>query len=193
MCRINLKKICCFYGSIFTIYVESKQCVLPTLSANQKNVLVCKSMSKVYALSGVRCAYLVAHPDIIHRLQIFSPPWAVSLPAQIAGVHALQDPKYYQKCYQKTASNRTLLLKALKSIPCIKVMTGVTNSLLCEFPTSIPVHHILEDCKKYGLYIRDITNMVLNIDTNIARIAIKDYETNQRIIHILQRVITQYK
>ena len=49
-------------------------------------------MSKSYALSGARVAYLCAGPHQLESLRLLSPPWAVSLPAQIAAVKALEDP-----------------------------------------------------------------------------------------------------
>ena len=41
-------------------------------------------MSKVYALSGARAAYLCGPPDMIDELRPLRPPWSVSLPGQIA-------------------------------------------------------------------------------------------------------------
>ena len=49
-------------------------------------------MSKVYALSGARCAYLCASPHLLETLRSITPPWAVSLPGQVAAVAALRDP-----------------------------------------------------------------------------------------------------
>ena len=46
-------------------------------------------MSKVYALSGLRAAYLVAPRHLLEGLRAVTPPWAVSLPAQVAAVAAL--------------------------------------------------------------------------------------------------------
>ena len=46
-------------------------------------------MSKTYALSGARVAYLCASPHQLEGLRPLCPPWAVSLPAQIAAVKAL--------------------------------------------------------------------------------------------------------
>ena len=51
---------------------------------NSEKVIVCKSLSKVYALSGLRAAYLCAPPHQLEELRALTPPWSVSLPAQIA-------------------------------------------------------------------------------------------------------------
>ena len=63
------------------------------------NAVVCKSMSKVYALSGARAAYLCGSEALLAPLRRFVPPWAVSLPAQVTAVAALQSPDYYAARY----------------------------------------------------------------------------------------------
>ncbi len=72
---------------------------LERLAARTENVLVCKSMSKVYALSGARVAYLCGAPHHLEALRRVTPPWAVGLPAQVAAVMALQDPDCYTVRY----------------------------------------------------------------------------------------------
>lgn len=75
-------------------YVGSEQSA-EMIAVISSNVAVCKSLSKVYALSGARAAYLCGHPSQIDMLRKLTPPWAVSLPAQVAAVAALSDPGYY--------------------------------------------------------------------------------------------------
>ena len=72
-------------------------------------------MSKVYALSGMRSAYLCSCGSILERLRLISPPWAVSLPAQIAGVKAIEDHAYYKDKFDLTHQYRNELVQKLKS------------------------------------------------------------------------------
>src|SRR5207237_7922333 len=75
--------------------LERFACELP-------NVVVCKSMSKVYALSGMRAAYLCACPELVAYLRRVTPPWTVSLPAQVAAVAALDEAPYYAARWAET-------------------------------------------------------------------------------------------
>ncbi|MFQ5754310.1 MAG: aminotransferase class I/II-fold pyridoxal phosphate-dependent enzyme [bacterium] len=72
---------------------------LESFAAQSDNVIVCKSLSKVYALSGLRAAYLCSSPQQLHNLRVLSPPWSMSLPAQIAATHALNSLEYYHIKY----------------------------------------------------------------------------------------------
>lgn len=55
-------------------YVGLDQSLAP-LAATTPNVVVCTSMSKMYALSGMRVAYLVSDPATAAELRRWTPPW----------------------------------------------------------------------------------------------------------------------
>src|SRR5205085_1818420 len=80
---------------------------LERFATTRENIVICKSMSKVYALSGVRSAYLCASPHLLERLRSITPPWSASLPAQVAAVAALQDESYYAARYRETDALRS--------------------------------------------------------------------------------------
>lgn len=86
-------------------------------ACTRSNVLVLKSMSKVYALSGMRVGYLVASPSTVRRLSKWIPPWAVSLPAQVAAAEALKDSWYYERQYRQTHVLREELVRNLHRCP----------------------------------------------------------------------------
>ncbi len=173
-------------------YIEyvGKNQTLEKFAARNKNIIICKSMSKVYALSGLRSAYLCASAYQLEKLKSISPPWAVSLPAQLAAIMALNDHKYYEKCYAETHVLRDEFAKELLKINSIKVTQTTANFVLCHLPKNGPnAQRIVSKCKEKGLYIRDISNMGINIGNHIIRIAIKDRDTNQRMIKILRQVL----
>jgi len=49
-----------------------------------------RSLTKEFALAGLRLGYAVAAPEIIEPLRTVQPPWSVNSLAQVAGVAALQ-------------------------------------------------------------------------------------------------------
>lgn len=84
--------------------------------ATHNNLVIIKSMSKAYALSGLRVAYMVASEAVIEKASTFIPPRAVSLPAQIAAIEALQDSQYYQAKYEETHLLRKKMESELSNI-----------------------------------------------------------------------------
>ena len=158
---------------------------LEAFAAVSENVIVCKSMSKVYALSGARAAYLCAGAHQLEELRAITPPWVVSLPAQVAAVRALQDPDYYRARYAETARLREQLAAKLISLG-LEVVPGVANFLLCHLPSGGPdAATVVRHCRERGLFVRDAGAMGSQLGSHALRIAVKDGETNQRMLTIL--------
>lgn len=164
---------------------------LEPFAAQSENVIVCKSMSKVYALSGARTAYLCAGPHLLESLRSITPPWAVSLPAQIAAVNALQDREYYQDRYAETYLLRRRLSYGLEQLGW-DMIPGVANFLLCHLPANGPAaQRVVESCRRKGLYIRNAAQMGSRLGDHAIRIAVKDSTTNAKMLEILKQCVQQ--
>jgi histidinol-phosphate/aromatic aminotransferase/cobyric acid decarboxylase-like protein/GNAT superfamily N-acetyltransferase len=158
---------------------------LERFAASSENVVVCKSMSKVYALSGVRAAYLCAGPHQLEELRAITPPWSVSLPAQVAAVRALEDPAYYEARYAETARLRNDLDAGLRELE-LDVIPGVANFLLCHLPPSgADAATVVRRCRGRSLFLRDAGPMGSQLGSLALRVAVKDDETNRRMLSIL--------
>jgi len=177
-------------------YIEysGKAQSLEKFAVKTNNVIICKSMSKVYALSGLRSAYLCAAPSQLEKLKSITPPWAVSLPAQIAAVIAINDDEYYLKCYKETHRLRSKLVKGLEQLNTMKAYKSTTNFILFKLYSTGPnAKKLVQLCKEKGLFLRDVSNMGKNLGNYTIRIAVKDNDTNQRMINILRKIFQEYK
>lgn len=58
------------------------------------NLIFLHSLTKSYALAGLRLGYLVAEPGIVAQVGTFQPAWSVSSAAQAAGFAALADAEF---------------------------------------------------------------------------------------------------
>jgi histidinol-phosphate/aromatic aminotransferase/cobyric acid decarboxylase-like protein len=171
-------------------YVGADQS-LERFAARRPNIVVCKSMSKVYALSGLRAAYLCASPQIINELRLLTPPWVVGLPAQVAAVKALEDSEYYAARYQETHALRYQLAEELSAFPGVTVFPGVANFLLCQLPADGPdAATVVQRCRSRGLFVRNASSMGSCLGDRAIRIAVKNAATNQRMVNILQSVLS---
>jgi len=172
-------------------YVGSNES-LEQFAVTTENVIICKSMSKVYALSGVRSAYLCCSPHLIEILKQYSPPWAISLPAQAAAIAAFSDEKYYQQQYATTHWLREKLKQDLEELGITEIINGVANFLLFFLPANAPsVKDFIEGCRQKNLYLRDVSNMGKNIGEQAVRIAVKDAETNERMVKLIKETLVE--
>ena len=169
-------------------FVDSAQS-LERVAAQSRNIIVCKSMSKAYALSGARVAYLCASPHQLEELYAFTPPWAVSLVGQLAAVRALESLDYYTACWRETESLRFRLGEGLAALGW-QVVPGTANFLLCHLPENGPTaSDVVAKCRDHGLFLRDAGHMGANLGNHAIRVAVKDALTNQRMLAILKSVL----
>lgn len=166
-------------------YVDGAES-LERFAAGTRNVAVCKSLSKVYALSGARAAYMVVAAALADRLRVLTPPWGVSLTAQVAAVHALQAAAYYRECYARTGAQRHHLVEALARLAPRIGTVGAGNFVLCHLPPEFPDAATVDArCREQGLYIRDVSRMVPRLGPRVIRLAVKDPDTQWRMVRIL--------
>lgn len=162
---------------------------LEPFAAMSENVIVCKSMSKVYALSGARVAYLCAAPHQLEAVRAITPPWAVSLPAQVAAVRALEDSNYYAARYAETVALREALAAQLRVFHW-EVVPGRANFLLCHLPpASREAATLVRECRLHGLFLRDAVLMGAHLGSHAVRVAVKDAATQEQMVTTIDRVL----
>lgn len=164
---------------------------LECFAAESENVIVAKSMSKAYALSGMRVAYLCGGAHQLESLRSRTPPWVVGLPAQLAAAMALRDPDYYSSRYAETKELREQLGTFLGKLGC-EITPGCANFLLAHLPCHGPTaSQIITRCRRDGLFVRNAAQMGTNLGNHAMRIAVKDAPTQERMAHILARALTR--
>lgn len=173
-------------------YMEyvGKNCSLEQEVLNFENLVIIKSMSKAYALSGARVAYIVASRKITEEIGNFIPPWAVSLVGQVAGVEALKDEEYYEEKYQETHQLRQEMTDELSKVKSIKVYPSVANFFLIELlDEEAESQKIVEMLHRQNIYIRNTDSMSSQFENRFLRIAVKDRKSNQKIVAALKRIL----
>ena len=176
-------------------YVEyaGREQTLERFAEKSNNVFVCKSMSKVYALSGLRAAYLCANPNNIRPLKRITPPWVISLPAQIAATYALKQEDYYIKKYQETHELRDKLELQLKQIGIDEIIPGIANFIMFHVGNDkFSASRIVNECKLKKLYLRDLSGMGKSFEDDAIRMAVKDLNTNNKMIAILRECLNKF-
>ena len=76
------------------------------LLARYPNLVIVRTLSKAYALAGIRVGYALAHPEIIGVLDRVRDSYNVSRLSQAAAVAALNDDAYYAGIIEKIKRTR---------------------------------------------------------------------------------------
>ncbi|MER5896242.1 histidinol-phosphate transaminase [Streptomyces sp. NPDC001876] len=164
-------------------YVDLAESLAP-LAAVDPRVVVCTSLSKMYALSGARAAYLVAEPATAALLRRWTPPWAVGLPAQLAAVATLRDPAYYRACWLRTHALRRQLAADLAQVDdTVVIEEGVANFLNITLPYDGPsAARLVQECRRHDVYLRDLSPLSPQYEGRTVRVAVRDTAENARIV-----------
>jgi histidinol-phosphate aminotransferase len=170
--------------------------------ADRPNLMVLKSMSKFYGLSGCRVGYLVAPKAIAQHVRRFQPPWCVSTLAQVAAVEALLDEDYYYGKVRETHQLREEMAAELAKIPGLRLIPSVTNYILMELtdlqsPKSPTERRgasrlIAEYTRRSHVFIRDCTSQSVHFNGRFIRTAVKDPTSNSRVVEALRAAMAEY-
>jgi len=155
------------------------------LVANDTRLLVAKSMSKFFALSGLRVGYLCAAAGLIAELETWNPPWSAGLLAQCAAVRALQEYSWYRERAVETHRLRTALAACIDAIPGLQTYPSETNFVM--FATQrIPAAELVANCRRHGVFLRDCSSLSHRFGGRFVRTAVKVGEANERILAALR-------
>ncbi len=155
------------------------------LVAAHSNLIVAKSMSKHYGLSGLRVGYLAGPAHFCAAIEPLSPPWSIGLIGQLAAVEALRDSEYYEAKTEETHRLRAELQAGLDAIPGLHCFDSVTNYILFEL-SEPKAAEVVERCAAQGVFLRNCDSLSPRFQGRYIRTAVKDSAQNRRIIQAIQ-------
>ena len=171
-------------GTLFIIdeayltFTANAPSVLPGL---QHNMLVLRSMTKEYALAGLRLGYAVGAPDILAALQRARPPWSVNALAQAAGIAALQDTAHLAACLKRIAQAQHDLMAGLHALG-LRPVPSTTHFFLVRVGHGATCRQALLE---RGILVRDCASFGL---PDYIRVATRRPEENARLLTALAEV-----
>ncbi len=151
------------------------------VSQRRENILVLRSMTKDYALAGLRLGYAVGDKTVIEALAGLRPAWNVNALAQAAGLAALQDENHLAETLARLRREKGDLILGLKGMGFDPVTSQTHYFLLpvdngAQFRLKL-LHHgmLVRDCASFGL-------------AAYVRIATRKAEENTRLLRAIREV-----
>lgn len=158
---------------------------LPRLS----RVVILRSLTKFFGLAGLRLGALVAVPELLEKVEALTPPWNVNMPAQAAGVAAVQDEEYIRRTRQLIATERQFLAEALGGLPGVRVFAGAANFLLLDIRnTGLSAGGIACRLAEKRILVRDCGNFA-GLNDGFIRVAVRLRRQNERLVEALKSVL----
>lgn len=158
-------------------------------AAKSRKIIVLKTLTKLFALPGLRIGYLVAHKDIIQTLKEYQMPWSVNVLAQTAATHCLSEVAFMRGVKQLVEKERRFLYSGLSRIKDLKPYTSVANFLLVKIKQKHLTSSVLKErLLKKNILIRDCANF-RGLDKQFIRVAVRTHKENKQLIRALEECI----
>ncbi len=160
-------------------------------AASNDFVVVLRSLTKTYAVPGLRIGFAVASGDFANILNNIRIPWSLNSAASAVGENLLKGHEgYIKRTLELVKKERQWLSSSLGAIRGLKPYPSDTNFILvdiCDFfiSSSELTHRML----RQGIIIRDCASFGLK---DHIRVAVRKRRDNKKLIKALSSVISEW-
>ena len=147
------------------------------------NLVLLRSMTKDYALTGLRLGYLLATEEIVKRVRRFQYSWSVNAAAQAAGIAALADGEHVERGRRVVQEGKEFLTQVAFDLG-IDCPPAAANFLLLDVGRAHEVRKAI--LAGHRICVRDCTSFGL---PEYVRIGVRTMDDNRRLADALRSVL----
>lgn len=146
----------------------------------RKNMIVFHSLTKFYALPGLRLGAAIGHPQTLDRIRAHKEPWSVSLPAEFSGRLLAGCAAYEAETRALIERERNIMAGFTHSSALMEAIPPTANFILARWTATPELDDLLRALLKRGICIRDARNFT-GLEDNWFRFAILGPKENQQL------------
>jgi len=172
----------------FMDFTDGRQTVVPFVK-DYPNLLVLGSLTKFFALPGLRIGHLAAGSSLLRRLSEVLPPWRLNILASIAGKEALGDHGYIKVTRKLIESEREFLFQGLAGVRGLQPFPSSANFLLVNISNSgLSGFELQEELGARGILIRRCSNFA-GLNDFFIRVAVRTRGENLKLLTALKEIL----
>lgn len=149
----------------------------------KKNIIITRTFSKAYGLSGLRIGYGISNQKIVRYLNLVREPFNVNVLAQIAAISALDDESFLDTTLRLTKAGKDYLYREFEKMD-LEYVPSATNFILVDVKRDS--RYVFSRLLSNGIIVRDMKPW--GLDTYI-RVTVGTLDENRRFINMLRRVL----
>lgn len=164
-------------------YPSERACsMVPSLRAFE-HLVILRAFTKIYGMPGLRLGYmLTAAQALTDAVRATMTPWEINLPAQLAGVAALEETEFVEKTRALIRAERAFLVQTLPTLPHVeKVYVPASDANFILFRTEEGAPDLKALLLDRGVLIRACGNYE-GLDARYYRICVRTHEENLELI-----------
>jgi len=183
VCHANPESVI-IVDEAYTHLSESHESLLK-LNLLPANLIVIRSLTKAFAIPGLRLGYMVAHRIICEKIRKIKMPWSVNCLAQQAGLFIVQNHKKLLSSTQALVAESLRLQMALAQMKEIEVTPSECNYFLGRLKSRTAAQLKDSLLQNHGFLIRDASNF-RGLQSGHFRVAANTPEQNNHLINAIQ-------
>jgi threonine-phosphate decarboxylase len=172
----------------FVDYCQEQSVV--SMLREHPHMVVLRSLTKFYAMPGLRIGYLLGASKVVDQLKDRQPPWSVNSLAQEVSCAVLQDDAYAMKSRAFMKNERSRFVRGLRSLSAVRVYPSAANFVLIELPASTCASVVTDRLASERLLVRDCSTLP-GLTTQMIRVAIRTAKENRRLVAALGTCLTK--
>jgi threonine-phosphate decarboxylase len=164
----------------YAAFIPDFQSAIP-LTKTYPNLIVVRSLTKYYAIPGLRLGYVVASEKLAERLRRFQQPWSVNVLAQEAGKFIFDYPHQFFPDTSQICQLSCNFQKAVSQFLNFRVIPSKAPFFLIEMQSGTAKELKEFLVHEYGILIRDASNFQ-GLNEQYFRVCTRDEKDNQLLI-----------
>ncbi|MEW6666818.1 MAG: threonine-phosphate decarboxylase CobD [Thermodesulfobacteriota bacterium] len=164
----------------FMPFVEERDRHSLLVPPRPRNVLVLHSLTKFYALAGIRMGGLAADPRVTRRVRSLKEPWTVNGVAEKIAPLLLECGAYEEETLSLIGREKERLLHMLRKIRGLTPLFPSVNFVLCQWNLTEELEDLVRHLLLHGIFVRDCRNFP-GLERNWFRVAVRLPEENDRL------------
>ncbi|WP_027954557.1 threonine-phosphate decarboxylase CobD [Halobacillus kuroshimensis] len=149
------------------------------------NVLLLRSLTKMYSIPGLRLGYLMGEAAVVEALKRLQPEWSVNALAEEAGMYCLSQEGFARKTAADISREKAYLFLQLKRLGYTPLSTE-TNFFLMRDPFHSQADDMIGFLLQEGLTVRH-TNNFKGLNGAFVRVAVKQRTDNEQLLEALEK------
>lgn len=163
--------------------------VIP-LHARHKNLISVHSLTKTFAIPGLRLGYIIAHADVIEQLQPLRTPWTVNALALEAGSFVMQNYHDLLPPSEELCHESALFQQQLSALPGLEITLSPCNFFLVRLTCGTAADLKQYLIEKHGILIRNADNF-RGLSPQHFRLSVQGKDANDCLYEALSQFINE--
>jgi threonine-phosphate decarboxylase len=171
----------CVIDEAFIDFVEPPDSAVRLVTENPR-VIVLRSLTKSFAIPGLRLGCVAAPLEVTSALRDAIEPWSVNVAAESVGLACLEHAEeYLERTRRLIAAERAYLSESLGKVAGVSVYPSAANFLMLEISGESAPGEFAREMIEQGVAVRDLSTLP-GCDAGQYRIGIRNHTDNERMV-----------